>query len=235
MAVSLKNVVPWGRSLDEYQLMFELTDTDLKKSIVGCGDGPASFNAELTQRGGQVVSFDPIYCFQREAIASRFEESVDVVLNQVRSTPDSWVWNYHQGPDHLLENRRKALALFLDDFAVGKAEGRYKVGAFPDLAFSNQEFELALCSHFLFLYSDHFSYDFHLSAIEEMCRIAKDVRIFPILTLKQVRSPYVDLIIEDLRQKGIQAEIKTVGYELQKDGNQALFIHQAERGEGGNI
>ncbi|MGF1656067.1 MAG: SAM-dependent methyltransferase [Verrucomicrobiales bacterium] len=204
--------------------MFALTDADLQKSIVGCGDGPASFNAELTKQGGRVVSFDPVYSFTAAEIASRFEESADSVMGQVRSSPDSWTWKYHKNPDDLLQNRRDALALFLADFESGKVDGRYLAGEFPVLDFPNSKFKLALCSHFLFLYSKHFSLDFHRTSILEMCRIAKEVRVFPILTLKQEMSPYLEPIIEELCGIGFQAEVRKVNYELQKNGNQALFI-----------
>ncbi len=46
--MKLENVVPWGRSLAEYQAMFALSEEELQKRILGCGDGPASFNAEMT-------------------------------------------------------------------------------------------------------------------------------------------------------------------------------------------
>jgi hypothetical protein len=58
---TLDHIVPWGRSFDEYRRMFGLTDADLARNIVGCGDGPAAFNAEATARGTRVVSCDPIY------------------------------------------------------------------------------------------------------------------------------------------------------------------------------
>jgi len=58
---NLDQVVPWGRSFDEYRRMFGLADADLGRRIVGCGDGPAAFNAEATARGARVVSCDPIY------------------------------------------------------------------------------------------------------------------------------------------------------------------------------
>jgi hypothetical protein len=101
------------------------------------------------------------------------------------------------------------------------------------VGYADQEFDLAVCSHFLFLYSEHFSYEFHLSSILEMCRIAKEVRIFPILTLKQNRSPYLERIIEQLRSHGMSAEVRKVDYELQRNGNQALFISQPEQGGAG--
>ncbi len=47
---TLDQVVPWGRSFDEYRNMFALADTDLRSKILGCADGPESFNAEATQR-----------------------------------------------------------------------------------------------------------------------------------------------------------------------------------------
>lgn len=61
MPFTLDQVVPWGRSYDEYVAMFALTGEDLRKRILGCGDGPASFNAELTRRGGAVVSAQGLY------------------------------------------------------------------------------------------------------------------------------------------------------------------------------
>ncbi|WNN90803.1 hypothetical protein [Gloeocapsopsis dulcis] len=59
--MKLNEVVPWGRTLEEYKLMFNLSEADLNTKIFGCGDGLASFNAEMTQLGYSVVSVDPIY------------------------------------------------------------------------------------------------------------------------------------------------------------------------------
>jgi len=59
VSFSLDQVVPWGRSFEEYVAMFSLTEEDLAGRILGCGDGPASFNCELTRRGGMIVSLDP--------------------------------------------------------------------------------------------------------------------------------------------------------------------------------
>lgn len=66
--MKLESIVPWGRSFAEYQAMFNLNNDDLEKNILGCGDGPAAFNKELTQLGGRVVSIDPIYEFTASQI-----------------------------------------------------------------------------------------------------------------------------------------------------------------------
>ena len=55
MAFSLEKVVPWGRSFGEYVAMFALSDADLHLRVLGCADGPASFNAEMHMRGRRVV------------------------------------------------------------------------------------------------------------------------------------------------------------------------------------
>ncbi|SCN47366.1 hypothetical protein BAZMOX_117817_1 [methanotrophic endosymbiont of Bathymodiolus azoricus (Menez Gwen)] len=33
----------------------------MTKKFWGCADGPASFNAELSEIGGNIISIDPIY------------------------------------------------------------------------------------------------------------------------------------------------------------------------------
>jgi cytochrome c biogenesis factor len=49
MAFELKNVVPWGRNLEEYTRIFKLTDLDFNSHIISFGDGPASFNSKKTK------------------------------------------------------------------------------------------------------------------------------------------------------------------------------------------
>ena len=53
----------------------------------------------------------------------------------------------------------------------------------PTLPFADRSFDLALSSHFLFLYTEQFDESFHRSSIVEMCRVADEVRVFPLLAL----------------------------------------------------
>ncbi len=64
--MKLENVVPWGRNLHEYQNMFQLSKKDLQSKILGCGDGPSSFNFEITKLNGNITSIDPIYQFSKD-------------------------------------------------------------------------------------------------------------------------------------------------------------------------
>jgi hypothetical protein len=224
MAMQLDAVVPFGRSLDEYIRMFNLSEMDLSQRILGVGDGPASFNAEAFQQGSAVVSIDPIYCFTGAEILQRFDAVVDNIIGQVKATADDYVWDYHKSPDDLRHNRVRAMQRFLADYELGKQSDRYQVGELPTLAFADGAFDLALCSHLLFLYSQHLDYAFHRSAVLEMLRVSREVRIFPLLTLMLERSPHLDLLVGELQQVGYQVRVVKVAYELQKGGNEMLVI-----------
>ncbi|MGB8702121.1 MAG: SAM-dependent methyltransferase [Thermosynechococcaceae cyanobacterium] len=224
MAMQLSGVVPFGRSLAEYRGMFNLTAGDLTQRILGVGDGPASFNAEATRQGAQVISVDPIYTFSGAEIRQRFDAVVDDIIAQVIATPQDWVWTHHRSPADLRHNRVKALETFLADYETGKIAQRYRVGQLPILDFPDQTFDLALCSHFLFLYSAHYDAAFHWASIREMLRVSREVRIFPLLTLMRERSPHLDPIIDQLQSEGYCVEQIPVAYELQKGGNQMLRI-----------
>ena len=227
---TLDQVVPWGRSFSEYQRMFALTDSDLRLSILGCGDGPASFNAEATRRGSRVISSDPIYRWDAADIRHGIAATFDQILDQTRRNADEFVWDAIQSVEQLGQLRMAAMETFLDDFDPGKAQGRYVPAALPMLPFGDTSFDLALCSHFLFLYSDQLGEAFHLSAIREMCRVATEVRIFPLLALGGGRSPHVESSVDGLRASGFDVSIDDVPYEFQRGGNQMLRISQAPHG-----
>jgi len=226
VSVALDEVIPWGRSRREYELMFNLSRADLGKRILGCGDGPASFNAEMTADGGSVVSIDPIYACSGAEIQSRFDASSDMLMNQVRATMDRWNWDYHRNPEGLLANRKNALMKFLADYELGKRAGRYQTAALPALPYSDGQFDLALCSHLLFLYSDQFSEEFHVQSVLELCRVAKEIRIFPLLSLAHRRSPHIAPVMVRLDEAGWSGKIVRVGYEFQKGGNEMLQIQK---------
>ncbi len=222
---TLSQVVPWGRSFDEYQRMFALTAGDLERRIVCCADGPAAFNAEATRRGHRVVSCDPLYQFGRLDIRERIDATYDEVLAQTRANADEFVWS-DELPDaeSLGRVRMGAMRSFLDDYEAGQAEGRYVDAALPVLPFEDQSFDLALCSHFLFLYSTQLGEPFHLAALREMCRVAKELRVFPLLALGGERSPFVDTCTRALVAAGLEVSIERVPYEFQRHANEMMRV-----------
>ena len=113
----LDQVVPWGRSFNEYVRMFALSDEDLGRTILGCGDGPASFNAGATQRGHRVVSCDPLYRFGKQDIEQRIAAIYEQVMDQARRNADDFVWGQGiRDLDELGTVRTAAMQSFLADY-----------------------------------------------------------------------------------------------------------------------
>ena len=222
MAFTLNQIVPWGRSYDEYCSMFSLSVDDLAGHILGCADGPASFNAELTNRGGHIRSADPLYAFERDEIQQRIEECFDEVVAQVEENQNQFSWKTIQSVDELALIRRCAMEKFLAHYQPGSPA--YVAASLPTLPFNDGEFDLALCANFLFLYSDLIDTEFHVASILELCRVASEVRIFPLLDLTATKSSKVEEVKSQLAYSGKRVSVERVDYEFQKGGNEMLRI-----------
>lgn len=225
--MELKDVVPWGRSLAEYRSMFSLSDSDLKKSMLGCGDGPASFNAEMTAAGGRVVSADPVYAFSGFQIRSRIAEVYPIIMEQLTRHHDNYIWDHFSGVGHVASTRMQAMDRFLRDYETGRQQRRYVEAALPALPFENQAFELALCSNFLFLYSAQVNLETHMAGVRELCRVAREVRIYPLVSLEGVESPHLGPVVERLQGEGIAARREAVNYRFQKGATDMLVLYKA--------
>jgi hypothetical protein len=224
MAFELENIVPWGRSYEEYTAMFALSEAELSGRILGCGDGPASFNAQAARRGVRVISCDPIYHFSAAEIRGRICEVVPEILRQLRENANDYLWDRFPSPEALCRIRLDSMRLFLEDFARGKQEGRYLDAGLPRLSFGKGTFDLSLCSHLLFTYSSRLSLEFHLESILELCRVAREVRIFPQLDLSGRESPHWRPLVRELRTRGFGVESIRVDYEFQKGSNAYLRV-----------
>lgn len=225
MAYTLNGVVPWGRTLDEYENMFLLTESDLQKKIISFGDGPASFNAEMTRNGNSVLSIDPIYQFTARQLRQRIDETCTEVIAQTAANKDNFVWDSIKSIEDLKEKRMNAMQMFLADFEEGKLQNRYLPHSLPArTSFGENEFDLGLSSHFLLLYSN-LGLAFHKEAIDEMMRVCKEVRIFPVVNLNAQKSECLDDLLVEL-QENYTTRIVKVAYEFQRGGNEMLVIQK---------
>ena len=228
MPFSIDRVVPWGRSLEEYRAMFSLSESDLARRILGCGDGPASFNAELSARGGRVVSVDPLYRFSGATIERRVRQAFPAMMAQTGANRGDFVWTHVRSLDDLGRRRMAALRAFLADFESGRRSGRYVEAALPVLPFADDAFDLAVSSHFLFLYSVQFDLEFHVAALREMLRVAGEVRVFPLLQLGGAPSPHVAGVPAALAAPGVRVTVEPVPYEFQRGGNRMLRLRRGD-------
>jgi hypothetical protein len=221
----LDQVVPWGRSLWEYTHMFDLDDAALSRSkILGVGDGPASFNVEMHERGRRVISIDPIYVFAADEIRSRVDDTHEKLVAAATEHHDLFNWDHIKSPQDMGRARLAAMERFLIDYPIGLRDGRYIAAGLPSLPFADRQFDLALCSHLLFLYTEQLSLDFHVQSVVEMARVAREVRIFPLLMLGNVPSPHVQPLRARLDTTGLSHELRRVPYEFQKGGNEMLVV-----------
>jgi hypothetical protein len=179
----------------------------------------------MTARGGSVVSCDPIYQFTRDQIEARIEEVYPLILREMQLNHHTFVWDTLKSPEHVGETRMAAMRAFLADYDAGKAEGRYLNESLPALPFADGSFDLALSSHLLFLYSAALSLDFHLAAIREMLRVAKEARIYPLTQMGGGLSAHVEPVIAALTAEGYQVEKVPTTYEFQKGATEVLRIY----------
>jgi len=205
--------------------MFSLSEDELNLRILGCADGPASVNAELHAQGShRYISVDPIYVFSGTEIEFRVHDTYDTIVSQVKKNSHRYLWNHFSDPDAQGAARLAAMRHFLTDYESGMAEGRYIAGSLPRLPFSNKEFDLCLCSHLLFLYSEQLSQDFHITALLEQLRVAREVRVFPLFDLNCQRSIHLDPVRHSLDKEGYYSELVKVAHEFQKGANEMLRV-----------
>ncbi len=142
--------------------------------------------------------------------------------NFMEDDAQRFIWSTFKSPDDVVKARVAAAKTFLDDYRKEANAKFYLPAGLPTLPFRDGDFDLALCSHFLFLYSDAFDADFHVASLMEMARVAGEVRVFPLLAMTGEPSPHTDEVVDRLRQAGLRPDIEPVKYEFQIGGNQML-------------
>lgn len=222
---NLDGIVPWGRRFDEYEAFFALRDVAPGSAILDAGGGPASFAAEASAHGFDVTAADPIYAFNGDDIRRRFEETAIAMRAGMRAASYRFNWSFYGSEERVHRRRREALELFLADFERLK-QRRYVPASLPKLPFADGAFSLALSSHFLFLYGDELDGAFHLAAVRELMRVAREVRIFPLINLDGRPSSHLPVVIRDLERDGLEAELVPVAFEFQIGATQMLRVRR---------
>ncbi len=227
METQTMDLVLWAHSLDDYKEMFALTESELDKPIVDCASGCSSFNAQMYAKGRQIVSCDPIYDLPLPALRQRVYQALSLMHQQIREQPEGFLW-HRVGSLAALEKKHQEIAeQFLADFSIGHQQGRYQAESVTALSFIDHQFKLALCAHFLFGVPE-LSLEFHIQAIQEMCRVASELRIFPLLGPDGEISSLLGPVMLTLQQKNYGVEVKQVPYHFQKNGNAMLRVWPTE-------
>lgn len=124
---------------------------------------------------------------------------------------------------HLADRRDAAMAAFAADLEAGRAAGRYVAGGLPALPLPADAADLALVSHYLFLYSGRpLDEAAHVAAVDELLRVAPEARIFPLLTLGGEPSPHLDEVVRHAERRGYLCSRRVLEYVDQKKHLMAL-------------
>jgi len=210
-----------ARPLEDYRRMLDLSDEDLLAGpILDCPGGAGDFGAGVRAMGGEVVSVDPAYAEDRDALMARARADVLRGNRYVAENPHLYRFRFVRSVEHHLETRSAACETFAADFA---ADGRrYLAAALPSLPFRDRRFALALTSYLLFSYPEFLDPEFHVASLLELARVAEEVRAFPLLDTAGVPYPHLDELRAQLAAAGVETEVRRVEFEFQRGGDRLL-------------
>ncbi len=211
--LELKDIVLIGRTFDEYYRMFELSNVNFKdEKILDVASGVSSFCSEANSKGYNVTASDKIYHFSAKEIEGKCISDLKMVMEKLPLVAELYKWEFFKDIDALKENREMTYKLFIEDFKK-KNGNRYIATKYPKTRFADKEFTISLISHFLFMYDEHLSYEFHRKTLSEIIRITtKEIRIFPLVNLKGERSLFVKKLMEDSEFKDYKITPKSCNH-----------------------
>ena len=209
-----------SRSYAEYRAMFGLAE--LPRSVLDCCAGGSGFTAVAAAEGADAVAVDPAYELSDRELADAVRSGTSTGGNIVDQYSGDFTWHWYGSREERDRMRAEAVEQFLGDRTAHPE--RYVAASLPHLPFNTGRFELALCSHLLFLYSEQLDAAFHIAAVQALLRVAQEARIFPLLALNCEVSPHLALVIEWCKTQGHHAEVRRVPYEFQVGGDRMLHV-----------
>lgn len=201
--------------------MFDLTEQDVAGWVLDCCAGGSSFAAET---GDKVVAVDPAYALGAAEVAARVRTGIREGDAMIDAHAEHFEWSWYGDIARRRKMRRAAGERFIED--LGVRPDRYVAGALPQLPMASGRFDLVLCSHLLFTWSDEFDEEWHRRALAELIRVARgEVRIYP-LVLQATGEPveFLDRLRGELHAVGHRTELREVAYRFQRGARHLLRI-----------
>jgi hypothetical protein len=213
----------WGRTLEEYKKMFSLENISPSTKLLSIADGPSTFNLELRRLEINITSVDPIYNLSIDELKETFKKSYTHNKQYFYEYPKRFNLRNTEEIEEILAKRQNTFNEFIIDYENNRSN--YKFGELPILEFSQDVFDICLCSNFLFLFDHLFELEFHLNSVIEMLRVSNEVRIFPLYNNTDGReSMHLKSVIQYLQDNNYSYSIETNDYHIWKGGNRFLKI-----------
>jgi len=221
--------VLWGHHLDDYREMFDLSPEDLRAALLEFGCGPSAFNVEVRAQATSCVSCDPMFVLDEATLRTKSLLVFADRAEQVAAESTHFDFSRYGGLEGFLAQRRAGMDAFFADYTQGKKDGRYQAAEDFHLPYPDFSFDMALCSHYLFGDLDNQDLDFHIQMIRELARVAKEVRVFPLVDYNDHMSTLIGPLLLALQQQNYGVEVRSTRYHLQQaKGNAMLRVWAQE-------
>tara|TARA_Y100000588_G_scaffold289012_1_gene307563 strand:- start:239 stop:925 length:687 start_codon:yes stop_codon:yes gene_type:complete len=220
----MRKLVLWGHHVDEYQEMFDLSEHDFKASVLEYGCGPSAVNVEIHDSNAHVISCDPLFNLDKSTLSSKVSLVFEQMVDAVKEEQDKFDFSHYHSLEKLIARRKQGLDAFFADYEQGRKDNRYQALNEHSLPFGDFSFEYALSSHYLFADMEEQDVSFHLNLIRELARVAREVRIFPLIDRFGEPSPLLGPVLLGLQKENYGVEVREVPYRLQTKGNAMLRI-----------
>ncbi|MBI4827435.1 MAG: SAM-dependent methyltransferase [Nitrospinae bacterium] len=225
-AMQLSRIAFYGRTLDEYRWMFGLdTARFASLRVLDVAAGAASFTAEAAALGARAVAVDSRYGASADTLARDGQNDIEHVLDSVTGNREMFDWGVYGGMEGLRRARETSLRRFTDSYRHPLRE-RYIAATAVQLPFAGQSFDVALCGHLLFVYDDRLDEDFHVAALAELARVARETRVYPLTALDGEPSRLVAPVMEKLAQRGVYGELVPGGARFVKRASHLLILRR---------
>ena len=162
---------------------FVLSEDDFAKKILIFPNGANTAVAELKQKHlptSTWIAADPQYHLKMADLKSKMHEVLSPAVTKQ----------------------------FLHDYETQYPHGYYHSAALPQLPFAHFEFDLVLCPFLLF--DNHLELTQQLTIAQELCRVAQEVRIYPVPQEPELIKHHLGPLMLYLQQHHFGIEIKSL-------------------------
>ncbi|MFX1394079.1 MAG: hypothetical protein ACFFAH_10935 [Promethearchaeota archaeon] len=223
--INLDKVALIGRTFEEYEKIFRLNDFKSNNvSILDVGSGVSSFCAEASKIRMNVIAMDPIYDYDSIELEFKCSKDLNLIIKELNGVEHLYKWEIFRSKEELKKQREKAYKAFIKHYKYNRGK-QYISEKMPKTTFKNNQFDIIISSHLLFLYDHIYDYSFHKESIIEMLRIcSKEIRIFPLVNLYGKTSTFLQEFLNDANFMHYKRLIERVDYEFIRGGNKFLRI-----------
>ena len=204
MSIQLDQTVPVRPFVARVRIDVLASASDRRCRILDCAAGPASFNAELTAAGGTGLLVRPTVSIHR-TIQRQFS-TLDHVIEQVRATPQNCL-DVSSRPGGICDGTGSQSWTPLSPITARRGTD---LSVVPCRLPFRRAFDLCPRPIFCFC-TQTTSPDVSRDSVRALMRVAREVRIFPLIALRAERSQHLEPVCNQLQTRWVPSLDQQVG------------------------